>query len=101
MLVVFGALVADFFGDFEDGVADESLQVVGERGVMGIGWMMSEACLRMEEIESFGQFVTGILGQVRVRRPWSSCATQPQRCSLHSFQCAKTHSPRNSSQMES
>ena len=69
MSIVFGASVVDFLGDFEDAAADNSLQVVGEHSVMGIGWMMGEACLRMEEIESCGQFVTGILGQVRVRRP--------------------------------
>ena len=101
MLIVFGASVADFLGDLEDGVAGNSLQFVGERRVVGIGWLMGEACLRMEEIESCGQFVTHIFGQVRLRRPWSSCATQPQRFSLRSFQCAKTHSPRNPRQMES
>jgi len=99
MLLESGASVADFLGDFEDGVTDMSLQVVDERGVVGIGWMMGESFLRMEEIESCGQFVRGIVD--RARRPWSTCATQPQRCSFCGLQCAKTHSPRNSGQTES
>ena len=90
MLFAFGASVADFLGDFEDGVTDASLQVVGEREVMGIGWMTGESC---------GQFIRGIVG--RVRSPWSSRATQLQRCSLRGLQCAKTQIPRNSSQTES
>jgi len=99
MLFAFGASVADFLGDFEDGVTDTSLQAVGEREVTGIGRMMGKSCLRMEEIESCGQFIRGIVG--RVRSPWSSRATQLQRCSLRGLQCAKTQIPRNSSQTES
>ena len=99
MLFAFGVSVADFLGDFEDGVTDTSLQAVGEREVTGIGRMMGKSCLRMEEIESCRQFARCIVA--RVTSPWSSCATQRQRRSLRPLQCAKTQIPRNSNQTES
>ena len=42
MLLALDVSVADFLGDFEDGVIDASLRVVGGHGVRRIGYMITE-----------------------------------------------------------